>query len=224
VATRAREDRNVRLALILPALLAVAFTAPASARPRPLTCHSPAVFHHGRARILTRVGPANDRAWYLCSTRFRRPQLFLDEGANVKDSQFHFRRFGHRIGYSWAWDDSLTRGWEVGWVDVRNAIGAASTVSFNNVQDSLGIRGIAVAPNGTMAYLEGVQANPSMPQPSERIGFVPRLGRGLGDPRTLLNVPAADVLPNSLAIGPSAISWTTQGGAPGSVQVPGATP
>ena len=192
--------------------------SPAQAR---LTCHSHARFHDGSVKVLTRYGKADDQQWFLCSARFRRPKLFLDEGASVIDFEPHFKRFGNRVGYAWLWSSNPNGGWEMGWVDVRTAFSPAVSVSFEDVRDSLGIKGLAVGPRGDMAYLEGGGSNAKHPRGTERIGYVPVLGKGLGNPRTLVHFRSPRVRPGSLSLSTMRIAWTAKSGAPGSTRIPG---
>ena len=215
-----------RLALVVALAAAALAAAPAASHARArLTCHSHhPKFHDGRIKVFTRIGPLDNQRWFLCSARFRHPKLFLDEGQYIEDSQIHLRRFGNRIGYGWVWDDGAGGGWEVGWVDVRSAFSPATAVDFDDLQDSLGIKGVAVGKRGDMAYLEGTEANPNSPLPGERVGYVPVRGKGLGRPRTLMDVPTADVLPGTLALSSTQVTWKTKGGTPGFAQLPGAPP
>jgi hypothetical protein len=204
--------------LFVVAVMAIV-ASPAQAR---LTCRSHARFHDGSIKVLTRYGKADDQQWFLCSASFSRPKLFLDEGASTIDLEPHFKRFGNRVGYAWLWSSNPNGGWEMGWVDVRTAFSPAVSVSFNNVKDSLGIKGFAVGARGDMAYLEGVGSNAKHPRGAERIGYVPVRGKGLGNPRTVVRFRAPRVRPGSLLLSPTAITWTTRSGAPGSTKVPGA--
>jgi hypothetical protein len=208
-----------RIALVFVLAGMAIAASPAQAR---LTCHSHARFRDGSVKVLTRYGKADDQQWFLCTARFRRPKLFLDEGASTVDLEPHFRRFGNRIGYAWLWSSNPNGGWEMGWVDVRTAFSPAVSVSFNNVKDSLGIKGFAVGARGDMAYLEGVGSNARHPRGAERIGYVPVRGKGLGNPRTLVRFPAPQIRPGSLALSPTRVTWTEKSGAPGSTQLPGA--
>jgi len=208
-----------RIALLF--VLAGMAIAPSPAEAH-LTCHSRARFHDGGVKILTRYGKADNQQWFLCSARFRRPRLFLDEGASVIDFEPHFKRFGDRIGYAWLWSSNPNGGWEMGWVDVRTAFSPALSVSFEDVKDSLGIKGFAVGARGDMAYLEGVGSNAKHPRGAERIGYVPVRGRGLGDPHTLVRFGSPRVRPGSLSLSSMRIAWTTKSGAPGSARIPGA--
>jgi len=208
-----------KLALVAVAAAFVLIPSSASAR---LSCHSHARFHDGSIKVLTRYGKADDQQWFLCSKRFSHPKLFLDEGASTIDLEPHFKRFGNRIGYAWLWSNGPNGGWEMGWVDVRTAFSPAVSVSFNDVKDSLGIKGFAVGGRGDMAYLEGVGSNARHPRGAERIGYVPVRGKGLGNPRTLMRFRSPQVRPGSLALSRTEITWTEKSGAPGSTKVPGA--
>jgi hypothetical protein len=89
--------------------------------------------------------------------------------------------------------------------------------SWDDLQDTKGIAGVAVAPSGAMAYVEGYDG---ASESSQRIGYAPVRGKQLGAPRVLADDPRGEVDSRTLTVSSSTVSWTTLAGEPGSVAIP----
>jgi hypothetical protein len=212
----------VRRALTVIAV-AVLF-APAAHAANPKTCKSPKpVFRDGGVRIWRGAGRFQNQIWWICSHSIRKPLLFNNQGPFfVEDTGWIFRRFGSRIGYAWDWDNGEDGGWEIGWVGTRTGRLKAFVISIDDRNDTEGIKGVAVAPDGSMAFVEAFDVFMSgQPQrPAQRIG-VSVLGRkDLRKPKTVARIDENNVDPTTLAFDGQTVTWMTKDGQPGSAQLP----
>ena len=86
-------------------ILAAALAPSANGQPPLRSCNAPhPKFQSGTVKIYATTGRLRDRIWWVCSARLRTPHVFNDDGTDIRDSNVHFRRFGHRVAYFWRWD------------------------------------------------------------------------------------------------------------------------
>jgi hypothetical protein len=212
----------VRVALV--SLVLSALIAPAASAAAPKTCKSPKpVFRDGQVRIWKGVGRYHEQRWWICSRSIRKPKLWNDQGPFfVEDTEWTFRRFGSRIGYSWTWDNGEDSGWEIGWVGTHTGRLHAFVVSVDDRNDTQGIQGVAVAPDGSVAFLElvDVTAPGSTESTAAQRIAVCRLGRkDLGKPRNVARIDENNVDPKTLTFDGEMVTWLTTDGQPGAVQL-----
>ena len=190
--------------------------APVASAGVPKTCAAkkPA-FTDGQVRIWTAVDRFDNQRWWICSRWIRKPKMWNDQGGgefSVSDSDWTLRRFGSRIAYSWTWDNGDDAGWEIGWVGARSGAARSFATSFDARPNGKGVEGFALAPDGSMAFVERLEA-------AQQLG-VATLGKfGLGHARNVEQVADNNVDPKTLAWDGTTIMWTTTGGQPGSVTV-----
>ena len=212
--------RRALLSIAVGALL-----APAAHAAAPKTCSSPKpVYRDGAIRIWKSFGRYHNQRWWICSGTIRKPRLFNDQGPfYVEDSDWTFRRFGLRVGYGWTWDNGEDAGWEIGWVGTRTGRLHAFVISVDDRNDTEGIQGVAIAPDGSMAFVElfDVITPGQRDRRAQRIG-VSRIGPkgGLRMPKNVTRIDENNVDPATLQFDGQTISWMTTDGQPGSAQLP----
>jgi hypothetical protein len=213
----------VRRALV--AIAVAALFAPTAHAANPKTCKSPKpVYRDGAVRIWKGVGRFHNQVWWICSSSIRKPRLFNNQGPFfVEDTGWTFRRFGLRVGYSWDWDNGEDGGWEIGWVGTRTGRLHAVVISVDDRNDTQGIQGVAVAHDGSMAFVEGVdisQPGETTARFAQRIGVSMMGAKDLRQPRNVTRVDENNVDPKTLQFDGQTISWMTKDGQPGSAQLP----
>ena len=212
--------RRALLSIAVGALL-----APAAHAAAPKTCSSPKpVYRDGAIRIWKSFGRYHNQRWWICSRAIRKPRLFNDQGPfYVEDTGWTFRRFGPRVGYSWDWDNGEDAGWEIGWVGTRTGHLHAVVISVDDRNDTQGIQGVAVAPDGSMAFVELFEYRKTGEtdfSTGQRIGVSLMGSKDLRKPKNVTRIDENNVDPKTLQFDGQTISWMTKDGQPGSAQLP----
>ena len=127
------------------ALSGPARTVPAASR----TCDSQErVYRKGAVRIFMRT-VGNIERFYLCSSRLRKPKLFLEKNPWAHPPIYGFRRFGQRLMFWIDWGGE-SGSYGVGWVDLRNGRQRDVEVDANLEADEA-----AVGADGAIAVRAG---------------------------------------------------------------------
>lgn len=195
----------------------------APARKRPVTCRSGHTLLRAPNRVrvfrvvvrrATDVTSAQ-RRWYVCSRWLRKPRSFQNEvWADIRTSRLQI--VGDRVLSAWFWDNGETGAWELKWVDTRTGRRALASLGSGDSADEPTVGGMAVAPDGAMAYLDVGQ------ETEDRIGYIATNRSALTRRwTTLATLPKDSVVPDSLRFTGGELEWTTRDGTPDSATVPG---
>ena len=176
-------------------------TVPAASR----TCDSrERVYRKGAVRIFMRT-VGNIERFYLCSSRVRKPKLFLEKNPWSHPPIFGFRQFGQRLMFWIDWGGE-SGSYGLGWVDLRN--GREMDVE---VPGDLEVDDTAVGGDGAIAVRAGQALHYAHPG-----------RRSLHALKPLATITNGEPVKRSLAIRGASVTWRTTTGEVGSVPVPAA--
>lgn len=182
-------------------LSGAARTVPAASR----TCDSQErVYRKGAVRIFMRT-VGNIERFYLCSSRLRKPKLFLEKNPWSHPPIFGFRQFGQRLMFWIDWGGE-SGSYGLGWVDLRN--GRAMDVE---VAGDLDVDEAAVGGDGAIAVRAGQELHYARPG-----------RRSLHALKPLATITNGEPVKGSLAVKGANVTWRTTTGEVGSVPVPAA--
>ena len=99
----------------------------------------------------------------------------------------------------------------------------AFVISIDDRNDTQGIQGVAVAPDGSMAFVEAFEFKPPGQtefRTGQRIGISLMGAKDLRKPGTVARIEENNVDPATLEFDGQTVSWLTKDGQPGSAQLP----
>lgn len=225
---------GTRLALFgaMGVLAVLALSAGASAatkRSSPLTCRSgKTLFHKGEVRAFVVVRMFVDRThprernpyktFYVCGPRSHKPRLIEQGDPFTRMVAYGFRLFGLRLGFV-IHSEGFSNGSDthVGWLDLR--IGQLRTGLINAGENAEpgdptvldGYVSYAIASDGTVAIM-GSEENHPAPHSEQEVDLLAVKGRSLGPPRQLFAASTGGLIPDSIGITETSVTWTTTTG------------
>jgi virginiamycin B lyase len=155
-------------------------------------------FKTGRVKLLFDFGADANTRWYVCTPKIKRPRRWYDARYyGVETEQEHFRRYGGVIAFSWVLYDGDSGAWEIGWLDTKTL--RKRVIPLPQEVDR--VDGIALGPNGAMAYVENDRR-------SQELAYAPAGGKA----RFLMDVTDGSVNPKSLELTADTLRWKSKAG------------
>ena len=212
--------RRATIATLL-AVGAAALAAPRAdaAFERPRSCRSgEGIFREGPVRLFRTEGTiAGEQAFrfYVCSARIRRPRLLEETSPGLDETLSTFRRAGRRVAFVSTLLGGESFDQVLGWVDLRT--GRSRLTGIRDEDEVPTVLAVVPDARGGIAYLQD-----EFDDGAQRIGYARLFANGqLGVPRPRALVTASRVVPRSLAVSGTTITWTTRSGTIGAAPIGG---
>jgi hypothetical protein len=211
--------RRATIAVLLAVAAAVLAAAPADAAfERPRSCRSgEGIFREGPVRLFRTEGTiAGEQAFrfYVCSARIRRPRLFNETSPGLDETISTLRRSGRRVAFVSTLIGGESFDQVLGWVDLNT--GRSRLTGIRDEDEGATVLAVVPDARGGIAYLQE-----AFDDGAQRIGYARVFRNGqLGVPRPRALVADSPVVPRSLAVSGTTITWMTESGTAGSVSTP----
>jgi len=187
----------------------------------PATCRSgQTLFHkHGiRAFSLERIdrsdprNPLPHQVIYACLRGEHRPQVLYDGAVGTFTSANSFALSGNRLGFLARQEGGVAEDSSFVWVDIRTRVVKLGQFNVASPENSSSDPvapdaevNFAIAPDGTAAVI-------GSDGPEQEVLLMRALPRSLGKPRELGSSSTGEIKPDSIAITPTTVNWTTTAG------------
>lgn len=153
--------------------------------------------------------------YYVCSAHIRRPKVFNETSPGLDETLSTFRRSGRRVAFVQTLIGGESYDQVLGWVDLRT--GRRRLTGLSRDDDGPTVLAVVADARGGIAYLQE-----RFDDGAQRVGYARVLPDGeLGAPRARALVRGSAVVPRSLAVCGTVITWRTRSGAVGAAATRG---